>query len=220
MTNRSVCFDFDGTLIDSRHDIAAAANKLREQFDLEPLSVDRVAESVASGTRELVEGVLPSDVREGSTDEYIDSFREIYFEVCDENVQPYPEIPSLISDLSDQNLSIVTNKPLSMTTKILRTLNWDPHFDTVYGPDSFGRRKPDPRPLVGVLERWEVAPHELIMVGDTWTDVRAGNALGCRTIACLYGLGETEKTLAESPDETVGTVSELRDLIVGSSNFR
>ncbi len=213
MDDLAVCFDFDGTLIDSRRDIATAVNRVRQQFDLDELSEDHVAESIGSGTRELIEGTIPTELLDGDVEGFIEEFREVYLEVCIENVQPYDEIPPLVTDLSDAKLSIVTNKPLSMTENILASLNWTDRFNPVFGPDSFARGKPDPRPLQAVVDQWEINPRELVMIGDSWTDIRAGNLMGCRTVACLYGLGDTEKTLAESPDKTVESVEELRGVL-------
>jgi phosphoglycolate phosphatase len=218
LSARSICFDFDGTLIDSRHDIAAAVNRLRDRHELEPLSVERVAEEIGSGTRELIEGVFPEEPLNGNIQDVIDGFRKAYLEICTERVEPYPEITPLVEDLSDDNLSIVTNKPLSMTEKILNTLQWDSYFEPVFGPDSFGQGKPHPRPLEAVVRNWSIDPEELVMIGDSWADIRAGNALGCRTVACLYGLGNSDRVLEESPDETVESVEELRALLLEESS--
>lgn len=209
MPSRYLCFDFDGTLVDSRHDIAAAVNELRGQYGLDVVPVESVTEAIGGGAWALIEGTFPDDLKL-STDEILEDFRPIYREICADNVRPYEGIPDLISGLEGKRMAVVTNKPLGMTEKIIRRLDWNQHFEPVYGADSFDRMKPDPTPLKAVLDVWDVEPGQLIMVGDSWTDIRAGRELGCQTVACLYGLGDSRETLDESPDVTVNTVEELR----------
>ena len=52
--NRCVIFDLDGTLIDSRADIANAVNATRRDFHLPPLSQQTVVSYVGDGVRKLI----------------------------------------------------------------------------------------------------------------------------------------------------------------------
>jgi len=49
MPNRCLVFDLDGTLIDSRLDIANAANMVRRVYGLEPLPMETVVSCVGDG---------------------------------------------------------------------------------------------------------------------------------------------------------------------------
>ena len=49
-----IVFDLDGTLIDSRHDLAGAVNYMRGSMGLEPLSAERVVSFVGNGIINLV----------------------------------------------------------------------------------------------------------------------------------------------------------------------
>jgi phosphoglycolate phosphatase len=213
MTSRYVCFDFDGTLVDSRHDIAAAVNRLREEYGLEPVSVETVAAAIGGGAWVLIDETFP-DHLEPETEQLLEEFRPIYRSICADNIRPYEGIEPLLSRLTDARLAIVTNKPLDMTEKIVRRLDWEERFEPVYGADSFDRMKPDPTPLEAVAEDWGVDTGDLIMVGDSWTDIRAGNAAGCRTVATLYGLGDSGETLEEAPEATVESVEELGPVLL------
>ncbi|MFP5287903.1 MAG: HAD hydrolase-like protein, partial [Thermoanaerobaculia bacterium] len=54
----ALVFDLDGTLVDSRRDIAAALNRLRSELGLPPLSLDQVAAMVGEGAKVLVRRAL------------------------------------------------------------------------------------------------------------------------------------------------------------------
>lgn len=218
MTQYSVCFDFDGTLIDSSHDITTAVNTVREDRGLDPLPREDVSRAISTGTRETLRDLIPSE-DSSDLDRIVGEFRAVYREVCADSVEPYDGIDELLDDLSLPNRGIVTNKPLSMTRRIVRCLDWDDYFTPVYGADSFDEKKPSVVPLRAVLEEWSVGPDELVMVGDSWVDVRAGNRAGVLTVGCRYGFGDEQRMLEEEPDRVVDTVDELAD-VLGSLNSR
>lgn len=211
MQSTVFCFDFDGTLIDSRGDIARAVNRLREREGYDSIPQKKVTEAIGGGAGQLLEDTFPDD--DGEILNRLEEFREIYRSICTDNVETYRGISSIVGRLTDHSTSIVTNKPLSMTEKILEEIGWRNRFDPVFGADSFERMKPDPKPLTAVGDCLEVEPSEMVMIGDSWTDVQAGNAIGATTVACLYGLGNRQEVLAEDPDHTVESTQELSGFI-------
>ena len=73
---------------------------------------------------------------------------------------------------------LCTNKPESVTRKILAALDIDQYFGSVIGGDSTAGRKPNPLPLQTCIENLSVAPSETVMVGDSGADVGAARAAG------------------------------------------
>ncbi|MEJ2109556.1 MAG: HAD hydrolase-like protein, partial [Acidobacteriota bacterium] len=55
---RLFLFDLDGTLIDSKEDIAASVNLVLEELEYPHLPVSRVVEFVGNGVRKLLERTL------------------------------------------------------------------------------------------------------------------------------------------------------------------
>jgi phosphoglycolate phosphatase-like HAD superfamily hydrolase len=103
-----------------------------------------------------------------------------------------------------------------MTRSILDHLGWASQFDPVFGEDAFERTKPDPEPIEAMLEYWDSNPSAVIVVGDSWSDIRAGHRVGATTIGCLYGFGETDPLLQEKPDYTVKSAKELGDFLLST----
>lgn len=73
--------------------------------------------------------------------------------------------------------------------------------------DACGCRKPAPGLLVGAAERWSIALRGSVMVGDRWSDVRAGRLAGCATVWVDNGYG------GRRPDEQDLTVSSLAEAV-------
>jgi len=182
-------FDLDGTLVDSRADLARAVNLTREHFNLAPLPLDAVVRCVGRGVEDLMRGAIPERPADAVA-ETLAVYRAHYrAHLLDETV-PYPGIPELLEKLSGagHKLAVVTNKGRAASCKILEGLNLLPFFGAVVGDGDAPALKPDPAPLhfaARLLGR-ELQPTDW-MVGDGDTDLRAGAAAGIRTCFCRWG---------------------------------
>lgn len=204
---RAVFFDLDMTLIETRADLAASANEVRRQLGLAPLSSGTIEGYIGDGVKELLQRVLGDASYD--PDDALSRFRAHYWDHCVDATFLYPGIPELLDALGDRPLAVVSNKPERFCRYILEQLGVSERFDTIVGGDSAVALKPDPAPLLLAAECLDVDVTAATMVGDTWRDVRAGKAAGCRTIAVTYGLDAPERLRQEGPDGIVGDVPAL-----------
>lgn len=75
---RLIVFDLDGTLIDSRRDIADSINELLGTYHAAPLPLERVLTMVGEGARLLIQRALTAQNVDPSLDEAHARFLEIY----------------------------------------------------------------------------------------------------------------------------------------------
>ncbi|HIW36123.1 MAG TPA: HAD hydrolase-like protein [Candidatus Treponema faecavium] len=235
-----VLFDFDGVLIDSGSDIAASVNALLGTQGFAPLSKEQIVSFVGNGAKKLLErafaaalsvpGAPPhdaADFKDGS-ERFASLFSwyvSYYTAHCAEQTVLYPGAETLLRALSDKGiaLGVVSNKPLAVSCAILSELHIDRYFMAVVGPEQLSRIKPDPEGLIlaysyinhARAQRGLAAlvPEQLLMVGDSRTDIEAGQAFGCRTCAVTGGLGSTRELLSLPADITVRYAGDLRELL-------
>jgi len=191
MAARAAVLDLDGTLIDSRQDIAAAANVARQAVDLAPLDLAMVVGFVGDGAEKLIQRLTPAGdaaVREAA----LAAFTRHYAEHCCEHTRPYAGIPEALGILRDSGwrLAVATNKPEAFARTILRQLGLADLIDGVRGGDRL--RKPDPAQVIEVLGELGASPGSSWMVGDHHTDIRAGRGAGCRIAWCDWGFGNRD----------------------------
>ena len=93
----------------------------------------------------------------------------------------------------------------------LRALGISNAFDKVLFMQDDRAHKPDPQGLGTVCSGLRVPPHETLYIGDSWVDVKCARSLGAFSAAALWGSLAPEKTLAESPDYTFESISDLVD---------
>jgi phosphoglycolate phosphatase len=189
MTKRLLVFDLDGTLVDSREDLANSVNHAMAENGLPVLPMAKVCEFVGDGVTLL----LRRAIGDGAADRFPavrKSFLAHYREHLLDHTRPYPGVlESLAAHAGEYRMAVLTNKPIAMTHAILDGLFPEGTFGAVRGGDSFATKKPDPEGLIDIMACEHAAPVETLMVGDSSNDVRAGRAAGVSTCGVTYGLG-------------------------------
>src|ERR1044071_5375291 len=122
----ALVFDLDGTLVDSRRDIATGLNRMRADLGLAPLTLEQVVGMVGEGARVLVEKALADAVPEGET-ERIDAalarYRDHYREVALDTTRAYPGVEAMLAALAAKNpMAMLSNKGEDMSRHVLTGL--------------------------------------------------------------------------------------------------
>ena len=188
---RLVVFDLDGTLIDSRRDLADATNALIEEYGGTPLSVDTVTAMVGEGAAVLVRRALAAAGLRHIPRGALDRFLVHYQERLTVHTRPYIGIPEALAALHEQQrtLAVLTNKPQRATERILELLDLSSWFSDVVGGDTAAGRKPDPAGLLQIVEDAGATPASTVLVGDSRIDVQTARRGGVRICVASYGFG-------------------------------
>ena len=184
-------FDLDGTLIDSRRDLADATNALIEELGGSALAVDQVTAMVGDGAAILVHRALEAAHLDPDTPGALDRFLEHYDERLTTHTRPYPGISSTLQALKNSGLTlaVLTNKPQRPTTTILERLDLSALFAEVVGGDTAAGRKPDPAGLFQIVRRLGASPASTVLVGDSPIDLETARRAGVRICLARYGFG-------------------------------
>ena len=188
----AVFFDMDGTLIDSKADLAATVNHTRRDLGLAELPEETVIGFVGRGAGYLLEHAIHE--RAGDAD-VAEAFRRRYAEHCCESVTLYPGVRETLTELKRRGwlLGINTNKPGYATRAILEKFGLTSLFGSavVAGGDC-AEMKPSALPLRECASR--LRGHRLSsrdwMVGDSWTDLDCAANAGVKGAFCDYGFGQ------------------------------
>lgn len=210
-----VSFDLDGTLIDSRADLAAAMNHVLAAFGAPPVPPSTVARYIGDGARALVERALGAERRD-RVGEALSLFIAHYGAHCLDATRPYPGVVETLEALAARGvaLSVLTNKPVGLSRTILRGLDLAACFVEIVGGDSLPSRKPDPAGLEYLRGLTGTPPARMLLVGDSDIDVRTGRAAGVTTCGVAWGLAP-ESLRAAGPDRTIGEPAELLAIVGG-----
>jgi phosphoglycolate phosphatase len=194
MTARGVVFDLDGTLVDSRRDLASAVNATRERLGLRPLAVAEVEAMVGEGARLLVRRALPPSVAGDDFERALALFLELYFERCLDATTVYPGMGELLGELAARApVALLTNKPERHSRKILAHFGLEQWLTPILGGDSLPDRKPAPGGLLAIAAGWGLDPVDVALVGDSAIDARTAVAAGASLVLVEWGYGRPEQ---------------------------
>lgn len=212
-----VVFDLDGTLVDSRQDLAAATNDVLAEFGAPPLPMAAVTRMVGDGARMLVARALEASGVEADLDAALTTFHRTYAGRLTETTRPYEGIPELLESLAaTATLAVLTNKPLVPTERLLDAFGWSSYFAGVIGGDGPHPRKPDPSGLASLMTQSAMAPAHTIMVGDSMADVEVARRAGVRMCFAAYGFGSARGDIQLRGDERVAqSATDLQRLLTG-----
>jgi phosphoglycolate phosphatase len=199
-----IAFDLDGTLVDSRLDLAESANEMLSRYGAGPLPVDTVAGYVGDGVRQLVIRTLEGGGVKAVAEDAVAAFLDIYGRRFLNHTRPYPGILEAVRDIRDAaRLGVVTNKPEGFSREILAAFDLTGSFEWVIGGDSPFGRKPDPGGLLHLMQAAEVTPEHTLFVGDSDVDVQTARRTGTRICVAAYGFGQARRPIALQGDEYV-----------------
>ena len=189
---RLIVFDLDGTLVDSRRDLAESANLLLTEIGCKPLPEDVIGGMVGEGAATLVARVLEASLCAPPPADALGRFLAIYNSRLLKFTRAYPGVPEALTALGARaHLAVLTNKPLEATHEILTALDLARYFPParVLGGDGPLARKPDPAGLLHLMREAAATPSETTMVGDSVIDFRTARAAGTHLCLVRYGFG-------------------------------
>jgi phosphoglycolate phosphatase len=183
-------FDLDGTLVDSGRDIADSGNALLASYGAAPLDEARVIGMVGEGAATLVARLMAARGITPEPAEALDRFLAMYDERLLVHTCPYIGIPEALDDLRGwARLAVLTNKPVTATTRILEGLGLRPSFEWVIGGDGPIARKPDPAGLQWLMREAGLDGTPTVMIGDSVIDLRTSRNAGTHVCLTRYGFG-------------------------------
>ncbi|HVJ18980.1 MAG TPA: HAD-IA family hydrolase [Polyangiaceae bacterium] len=209
----AIVFDLDGTLIDSRRDIATACNHALATHGLETLPLAQVEAFVGDGARALLSRAAGLAEEDPRVSQLLEAFLDYYAAHPTDQTPLMPGAAEALAALAELPLAICTNKPRRTTLAVLEGLALKPYFRAINAGGDLPEKKPHPAPLLHLARELGLPPAELLMVGDGPQDVLAGHAAGSITVGVRGGIQAVERLLAAEPHHLLSTLHELPALV-------
>ncbi|MEI8206270.1 MAG: HAD-IA family hydrolase [Kiritimatiellales bacterium] len=208
-------FDLDGTLADTRADLATGINLMRAHYGLPPLSMEKIETYVGDGIRVLVERSLQGAAV--NVDEALALDKKFYAErMLDETVL-YPGVAEGLKKLADAGhaLAVLSNKPGDPSRVILKHLGVGDLFFRIIGGGDLPKLKPAPDGIFALMKDSGIQPENTWMLGDHHTDLEVAHNAGVKSGFVTYGIGHPGKFTA---DQIWNGFGELVNFFIGSGS--
>lgn len=208
----AIVFDLDGTLVDSRRDIADACNQTLSDHGREVLPLERILPMVGDGARALVARAFSLSEDDARVDAPLATFQARYLARPCVHTTLLPGAREALA--LGPTAALVTNKPRAITTALLSALGLDGALRAVRGGGD-GALKPAPDMILSALAELDVPPSDAWVIGDGAQDVLAGKAAGCATVY-VPGIGARERALAAGPDLVITSLCDLEGAVTAA----
>ncbi len=209
-------FDLDGTLVDSKADLAQATNATREKWGLAPLPPEVVASYVGNGAPVLVRKALGPAFSDTEVAAALEFFLTYYHEHALDHTCLYPGVREGLDRLRQSgraSMAVLTNKPIRSTVAIVEGLGLRDHFFRLYGGNSLAQKKPDPAGILALLSESGADREQTWMVGDSYVDVRTARNAAVRACGVTWGF-QPDSFTQDPPDILVDRMDQFTDYVL------
>jgi phosphoglycolate phosphatase len=209
-------FDLDGTLIDSKLDLAHAVNATRVHMNLPPLPHELIFSYVGNGAPVLMRRSLGPEATEEQVQQALEFFLAYYREHMLDYTTLYPGVAKTLDALlaDEKRMAVLTNKPVRISKAIIEGLGLSEHFFQIYGGNSFEQKKPHPMGVEVLLSESGIDATKAMMVGDSAVDVQTARNAGIKACGVTYGF-QPETLAAEPPDYLIDRFEQLPAVVNG-----
>jgi pyrophosphatase PpaX len=204
-----IIFDVDGTLTFTNQLIFDSFNHITQKY-LGKVFSDEEVIALFGPTEDVI-------LKEICGNEY-ESARKDYYTYYKDNhsiAKLYEGIKSLIIDIKDSSilLSIFTGKGRTSALITLDEFELTNYFDLIISGDDVENHKPSPEGIIKFLEKFNLNPKDVLMIGDAPSDIIAANEAGVEIASVVWdSYAETEVRKLNSK-KLFHSVAELRGFI-------
>jgi phosphoglycolate phosphatase len=216
-----VIFDLDGTLVDSRIDLANSVNAMLRHFGKAELPNEVIASYIGDGAPMLVRRSLGDPDDESYVHRALEFFLLYYREHKLDYTYVYEGITESLAAIRNSRngdplkMAVLSNKPVFPSRAIVEALGLGGYFFQVYGGNSFHTKKPDPAGVQALLQEAGAQAHETVIVGDSEIDVLTARNSGIYSVGVKYGFAP--HTLESAPpDVLIDQPHELAEVLATS----
>jgi phosphoglycolate phosphatase len=209
-------FDLDGTLEDSRTDMALSVNRVRRIYGLPELPEELVRTLVIRGMDFLYRSCFPELCKEGEPvpEALVKKYELNYASHIVDHTVLYEGMAATLPELARHGkLFVYTNKPEGLSRLLLEKLNILSCFTEIIGSDSHKKHKPDPEPVLDAIAKHGLKPSEIFMIGDSQADMQAAENLQATAVWCKWGY-QKEPPEQPSPHTIARHPSDLQYILL------
>ncbi|MHA2180826.1 MAG: HAD family hydrolase [Promethearchaeota archaeon] len=186
---RGIIFDFDFTLADSSKGVIECVNYAVKKLGFTEFSNEKIKKTIGL----TLEKSFTSLVGKQHLDK-AEKFKHYFIEKADEVMADFTilfkETPNTIKLLHKKGvkLGIVSTKFHYRIMNILRREGLLDFFDAIIGGEDVQEHKPDPRGLLGAINKLNLSISQVIYIGDSLTDAETAFRAGVSFVGVLSGV--------------------------------
>lgn len=190
----SLCFDLDGTLVDTAQDLVRVLDIVLEEAGVPPTHYASARREIGLGSRVMIISALRRAGRILDDDTIHAMQREflrLYAQDIAQRSRPFEGVIPTLRGLirRGHDLSVCTNKPGYLARPLMDALDMTQLFSVIIGGDDLVNNKPKADHIFACAGHMDRA--RIVMIGDGSPDTLSAKAAGVPSIVMTYGYSTT-----------------------------
>ncbi len=206
---KGIIFDVDGTLTYTNQLIFDSFNHITEKYLSKKFSDEEII-ALFGPTEDVILKKICNDDYESARKDYY-----AYYKDNHSIAQLYEGIKSLIIDIKNADilLAIFTGKGRTSALITLNEHGLTEYFDLIVSGDDVINHKPSPEGIIKFLNKNNLNPSDVLMIGDSPSDIIAAKEAGVKIASVVWDSYSEDEVRKLNGNNIFHTVDELRDYI-------
>ena len=206
-----VCFDLDGTLIDTLTGITKAVNVTLKEIGL-PYQYDKntVKTFIGRGAKRLFNLACKNNEKPADFNLFLENYEKYQYVS-----EPFNGVVDTLKELENRaySLLIFSNKPDEILQKLIKDKLGEINFIKVQGQDNKYPPKPDVTLLKKILAENDLLAENGLYVGDSVVDILTAKNINMKCAIMSFGYGDKKDINQEKPDYCFDDFKDLLNIL-------
>ncbi len=187
-----IIWDIDGTLMDTVHADLLALQRMLAEETATHYELDQLTMAIGVPGKVTLEQLNIPNIEEAHA-KWISFFMELH-----PQIKLFAGIKDILSELRclEIPMGIVTSKTRVQYDDDMALFAITDHFSHVICVEDTDRHKPNPEPMLKLLEKAGIQPSEALYIGDTLGDYQCAKGAGVDFALALWGTYQKDEILA------------------------
>lgn len=198
-------FDFDGTLVDSVHDVIICFNEALTICDFPTLTREEYLDCLGGNIDEIISLILKDNNTAENIEMLRKTYEKIYYSSKNDLTCPFPGVHELLKSLMDKGILLAINSNRKNDSLQIYSDRFfsDIDFLAIEGHNPDYPSKPSPCAVQRIMEKCNVTKDECIYIGDSITDIRTAQNAEIDCLLVTWGYGRDDAFESDYPLDVV-----------------
>jgi phosphoglycolate phosphatase len=206
---KSIIFDFDGTLADSRDIVLKVYRRLADKHNLPELSPEKLEELKNLPIKDRFKMMRYPLYK---VPEVFKEMKQTYREHLPA-LRPFPGMREVLCNLTDRGyqLYVLSSNSIENIRYFLKQHDMEFFAGITTSPGLFGKH----RTLARLLRRHQIPRQEALYVGDELRDINACRTAGIQVLSVTWGYDSASLLAGAKPDYLACSPAEITEILPG-----
>ena len=213
---RLVVFDFDGTVADTAAHIVATSHAMLRATGFPDIPDEKIRQTIGLPFEQCL-AIMTQCNDEAVIMHCAEVYRSMFFQQKEAIATLFPTVKETLQQIHQHGIlmGIATSRSRYSLDLLCKQMGIDGMFRRCMAYEDAEQKKPAPEMVLKLLEHFQIAAEDTLVVGDTIYDIQMGQRAGCDTCGVTYGNHTRAQLTAQQATYVIDRFSDLLDLLLG-----